>query len=82
MTTGDKDDIVKKEDVDKFAEKLKNQKYAQIEYRVFEGADHYYRNAQDELETTMSRYIEGRMNALAETRRLRPDKKRRQLPRD
>ncbi len=76
ITQGDRDDIVKVEDVNKFAEKLKHQKYSTIKYEVFEGSDHYYRNAQDELEETVRAYIASRLEGLA-NERLMQDKKRR-----
>ncbi len=53
-----------------------------MEYRVFEGADHYYRTALDELEETISGYLAQRVEEQAAARALRTDKKRRQLQRD
>ncbi len=82
IAQGTADDIVKEEDVAKLAEKVSSQKYAQVEYKVFDGADHYFRTALDELGDTMTAYITERMESFEESRRLRPDRKRRQLPRD
>lgn len=79
---GDKDDIVKEEDVSRLAEKIRGQNYAQVQYKVFGGADHYFRNSLDELETTMTSYVAERMRAFEEARRAMPSRKRRQLPRD
>ncbi len=82
IAQGDKDDIVKQEEVSRFAEKLKAQKYSQIEYKVFEGADHYFRNSQEELGKSLEAYVADRMTNFEQSRRVRPDRKRRQLPRD
>ena len=82
IVQGNSDDIVKEADVTKMADKLKAQKYASIEYEVFEGADHYFRNSLDQLGETMTGYIGNTLQELMESRMLRSDKKRRQLPRD
>ena len=79
---GDKDDIVKLEDVDKLVDKLSSQKMGNVKYDIFEGADHYFRNNQDELETALQSYVTNRLQNLLEERSVRPDKKRRQLPRE
>ncbi len=82
ITQGDKDEIVTEESVSKLAAKLSTQKGANITYKVVHGADHYYRNNLDELNTTMDDYIRNRMSDFVQKRKVRPDRKRRQLPRD
>jgi alpha/beta superfamily hydrolase len=82
ITQGDKDEIVTEESVSKLAGKLATQKGANITYKVIHGADHYYRNNLDELNTTMDDYISNRMSDFVQKRKVRPDRKRRQLPRD
>lgn len=82
ITQGDKDDIVTEESVSKLAAKLSTQKGANVSYRVVNGADHYYRNNLDELNTIMDEYIKNRMSDFVQKRKVRPDRKRRQLPRD
>jgi uncharacterized protein len=82
ITMGSKDEIVVEETVNKLANKLAGQKGANIEYKVIAGADHYYRNHLDELNTVADDYISRRMADFSQRRKLRPDRKRRQLPRD
>jgi alpha/beta superfamily hydrolase len=82
ITMGNKDDIVTEESVSKLATKLAGQKGANIEYKVIAGADHYYRNNLDELGGIMDDYINRRMADFSQRRKVRPDRKRRQLPRD
>lgn len=78
ITQGDKDDVVNEDAVAKMAIKLGNQ----LEYRPIAGADHYYRGIEDELGTIMHEYISQRMLDFKQKRKVRPDRKRRQLPRD
>ncbi len=78
---GKKDDIVKEEDVRKLIDKIKGQKYADITYESFDDADHYFRASIDELEKTMSGYINSRLQLQNEAMMEPTDKKRRQLPR-
>lgn len=82
IAQGDKDDIVKHEDVSRLVEKLKAQKYSAIEYQLFPGADHYFRSTPDALDKALNGYIAQRMENFEQSRRVRPDRKRRQLPRD
>lgn len=81
IVQGDKDDVVKEEAVSKLAAKLSTQKGGRVEYRVVRGADHYFRNQMDELTGLMDQYITSRTDELDKERRVRPDRKRRQLPR-
>lgn len=82
ITMGNKDEIVAEEAVNKLATKLAGQKGANIEYQVISGADHYYRNTLGELNNTLDDYITRRMADFSQRRKIRPDRKRRQLPRD
>lgn len=79
---GDQDDVVQEEAVAKLAGKLSGQKHIDVEYQVIEGADHYYRGKLDQFNGALDSYITRRMENFAESRNVRPDKKRRQLPRD
>lgn len=79
---GKKDDIVKEDDVRKLVDKIRGQKYADILYETFDNADHYFRASQDELDQTLNSYIADRLRQQEEARRTKPDRKRRQLPRD
>lgn len=82
ITMGDKDDVVQEDAVSKLVGKLGGQKNVTVEYQVISGADHYYRNHLDELNAVLDNYIGERMEAFFENRKARPDRKRRQLPRD
>lgn len=82
ITMGDKDDVVSEEAVSKLIGKLSTQPGAQVDYSVIPGADHYYRNHLDTLADMVARYSRERVEEFASKRRTRPDKKRRQLPRD
>ena len=76
---GGRDDIVKISEVNKLVEKLRQQKYCQIEYKTFDAADHYFRTTLDELDASMNSYMQERMDHFRNNQRIRPDKKRRQL---
>jgi alpha/beta superfamily hydrolase len=82
ITQGSRDEIVSEEAVSKLVSKLGSQHGAQVQYQVIQGADHYYRNQLDELGSVSNEYIVGRMNDFKQKRKVRPDRKRRQLPRD
>lgn len=82
ITMGARDEIATEESVGKLAHKLAGQKGANIEYKVIQDADHYYRNRLDDLSGTLDDYIQRRMADFSQRRKIRPDRKRRQLPRD
>jgi alpha/beta superfamily hydrolase len=82
ITQGDKDDVVSEEVVGKLAERLGAQHNSRIEYQRIAGADHYYRGVEDELGNAVNDYIIRRMADFKQKRKVRPDRKRRQLPRD
>lgn len=79
---GDHDDVVPEEAVAKFTNKLTAQKNVKVDYKVVPGADHYYRQSMDDLNKVMEEYLSVRMGDFIQKRRVRPDRKRRQLPRD
>lgn len=80
IVQGNRDEIVQEESVSKLAAKLTTQKGAKVQYQMVDGADHYFRNQMDELNTRMDDYLTMRAEDL-NARRVRPDRKRRQLPR-
>jgi uncharacterized protein len=82
ITQGDKDDVVMEDRVAQLANKLGANQGGQVQYKVVPGADHYYRGVEDELSTVVNEYIAQRMNDFKQKRKVRPDRKRRQLPRD
>jgi alpha/beta superfamily hydrolase len=82
ITQGDRDDVVSEEAVSKLATRLGAQHGSQVEYKIIPGADHYYRGVEDELSLQVNDYIVRRMADFKQKRKVRPDRKRRQLPRD
>lgn len=82
ITQGDKDDVVSEDAVSKLAQKLGAQHGTQVNYKVISGADHYYRGVEEDLGKTVNEYISQRMTDFVQKRKVRPDRKRRQLPRD
>lgn len=78
ITQGDKDDVVHEDMVSKLASKLGGQ----VEYKVVAGADHYYRGTEDEMSSAVNDYVAKRLLEFKQKRKIRPDRKRRQLPRD
>jgi alpha/beta superfamily hydrolase len=82
ITQGSKDDVVSEEYVGKLAAKLGAGHGASVQYNVIQNADHYYRGVEDELGNTVHDYVSQRMAEFTLRRKVRPDRKRRQLPRD
>lgn len=82
ITQGDKDDVVSEEAVNKLATRLSSQHGTQVEYKVVPGADHYYRGVEEAMGNVVNEYITTRMTDFKQKRKVRPDRKRRQLPRD
>lgn len=79
---GNKDDVVAEESVGKFANRLAAQQGVSVEYQVVPDADHYYRNDPEEMSRRVNDYVAARMVDFSARRKVRPDRKRRQLPRD
>ncbi|MGE0753559.1 MAG: alpha/beta hydrolase [Alphaproteobacteria bacterium] len=79
---GTKDDIVAEDSVSKLVDKLGGQHGTSVEYKTIAGADHYYRGLEEHLSSNVHDYLQSRINDFKERRKVRPDRKRRQLPRD
>ncbi len=79
---GDRDDIVNAPDVGKLVGKLHSNHSNGVEYELFTGADHYFRNSLDEFEQRTSDYIARRMEDFMESRNAVGVKKKRLLPRE
>jgi alpha/beta superfamily hydrolase len=77
---GDQDSIVSEEAVSDFVEKLSKQRNANIEYQVIHGADHFFRNSMEELNSRLDGYITERLEEMLKPKRIKPDRRRRQLP--
>lgn len=76
---GDKDDIVPQADVERLVEKMVAQNFTNLEYELFRGADHYFRNQLDDFEQTVSSYLHRQMSMFMSNRQSTVNKKRRQL---
>ena len=64
---------------------MRAQKGTSVDYRVVQGADHYYRQNLDELSGVVDQFIETKLVEFKNKPKLRPDRKRRQqqpLPAD
>lgn len=57
LVHGDKDELVPLAAVNKLAQKLSAQKNIKIEYRVIEGADHFFASRADELTAVVDTYL-------------------------
>jgi len=82
VTMGTKDDVVVEEEVRNMLSKLSMQPGAHVTYQVIEAADHYYRNHLDQLGDLVKEYVNTTNTDFKQKRRFKPDRKRRQLPRD
>jgi len=77
---GNQDSIVNEEDVAKLATKLNNQRGIEIDYNVIDEADHFFRDKLDELNEIVDTYLARRAREIKERGVVRPDRRRRQLP--
>ncbi len=77
---GDQDSIVDEDAVSNLAEKLENQRNINVDYKVIGGADHFFRNQIDDLNDVMHEYISTNIIDIKRRGQIRPDRKRRQLP--
>lgn len=81
ITQGGSDEIVKEEAVAKLVDKLASQRNIKIQYNTLPHADHYYRQAMDDLNDVLDEYILSRMDEIKNRRRQKPERKRRQSQR-
>jgi alpha/beta superfamily hydrolase len=79
---GTKDDIAKEEVVYKLFEKLDKQRGSDIEYFPIRGANHFFENQLDELSEVIENYMNPRVSLQALPKRVKRDRRRRQLPLD
>ncbi|MCI5049618.1 MAG: alpha/beta hydrolase [Rickettsiales bacterium] len=82
IVQGDSDEIVQEAAVSQLVGKLQAQKGLTIDYRVIDGADHYFRNSLEDLMGMVDGYIGDKLNEFNARPKVRPDKKRRQTPVD
>lgn len=57
---GDQDSIVSEEAVMELADKLSKQKNVKVEYKLIQGADHFFRSKIDQLTEAVSEYVESK----------------------
>ncbi|MEM7226099.1 MAG: alpha/beta hydrolase [Pseudomonadota bacterium] len=60
---GDQDEIVPEPAVAKLVDKLGHQRDLEIDYRIIKGANHFYQNHIDELDSNVKDYLTGVMRA-------------------
>ncbi len=77
---GDQDSIVQEDAVAHLAHKLNNQKDIEVDYRVIGGADHFYRQHLESLNEHLNEYIHANVSEIKKRGQVRPDRRRRQLP--
>lgn len=65
MLHGDSDSMVPEESVDALSKKLATQKRITIDYRVIQGADHFFNNKTDDLNGHIVQYLDAAMAATA-----------------
>lgn len=75
---GTQDSIVPESSVIKLYEKLDKQKNSDLEYVSIHGADHFFKEQSEELEETISSYIEPRLLMHKMPKKIKRDRRRRQ----
>ncbi|MBV8535460.1 MAG: alpha/beta hydrolase [Alphaproteobacteria bacterium] len=61
IVQGDKDDVVPEESVKKLADKLGKQRDIEVDFRVIKGANHFFTDRMDKLDTVVEEYVETAM---------------------
>ncbi len=62
---GSKDEIIPQPSVDKLANKLRSQKNITIDYEILNGADHFFREELDTVDTLVADYLDKRLEQMA-----------------
>ena len=63
MVTGNKDDIVPPDSVEKLVEKLRQQRGIRIDHTTIPGANHFFANKIEQLEKEVASYVDERLRA-------------------
>jgi alpha/beta superfamily hydrolase len=79
---GAKDDIVPEEAAYSLYEKLEKQRNSDIEYYPISGADHFYKNRENELKAAIDSYIKPRVKLEPLPRKIKRDRRRRMTVND
>ena len=78
VVQGEKDSIVSEVAVSEFAERISKQKNTDIDYKIIFGADHFFRDKNEELVEVVSSYIADKI-LHSRPRKTKPDRRRRQI---
>ena len=78
IVQGEKDSIVSEAAVSEFADRISKQKNTNIDYQIIFGADHFFRDKNDELVEVVSAYVADKI-LHSRPRKTKPDRRRRQL---
>jgi alpha/beta superfamily hydrolase len=64
IVQGDQDEIVPVESVQKLVNKLSHQRDIKIDYRVIQGANHFFNDHMEPLEAAIDSYLDAHLNSL------------------
>lgn len=78
IVQGTQDSVVPVDNVTTFAGKVAKQRNADIDYRIIEGADHFFRDTMPQLSDNLDDYIANKLKEMNRPRRIKPDRRRRQ----
>lgn len=76
---GNNDSVVSEESVSKLYDKLAKQRNINVEYRMVPGADHFFRETMDQLNGHIDDYLQESLQEMRKPRKVKPDRRRRQL---
>lgn len=76
---GDNDSVVSEESVSKLNDKLAKQRNINVEYQVVPGADHFFRETMDQLNSHIDDYLQASLVEMRKPKKIKPDRRRRQL---
>ena len=79
VVQGDQDSIVSEEAVNNLVEKLSRQRNSDVEYRVVPGGDHFFRTTMEEMNAQLDHYIISKLADMNKPKKVKPDRRRRQL---
>ncbi|MEM7617623.1 MAG: alpha/beta hydrolase [Pseudomonadota bacterium] len=77
---GDQDSIVDEAVVEKFAKRIGKSKAISVDYKLIQGADHFFRDNIEKFCNTIDEYIDRRLSDNQVTKKVSNDRRRRKLP--
>lgn len=79
VVQGDTDSIVNIDDVSKLVDRVGKQKGSNVDYKIIQGADHFFRNRIHHLNDALDDYLVRRLDEdLNRPKKVKPDRRRRQ----